>query len=434
MKSPSKLIPALVCIFKSSVSASPLTSLVDAGNSIIDLSRRNLNLSNLFGSPTKAEACEQIFSQPVFSVTTPWGSPYLLFDKSTSDTESLTFDDVGLNDNGESDVKAEESLESNQQVGLYFLDQEDALRFRDEMLQMEQMAGLDMRITVTSLGKAMSQAVNLNGGLPTGQPVEPLTGKLKSPSEGGSLRYKIVPPKRELFYAARCEGKERVGCFGMNAIEDAEMMATPMSSIGAQLLNMKKTKKRRLSEEEAENPIRKEYKHMEGSVGIPVFHCEELRRYSNFKQGVLKQNKTPEIPLFFSYDDLLESWEAVRDRLEHKAAKSKENDKTIVMPEKPNVEVYNLIDVVTSIDRDQWQVNRSSVVRRNQLLGKIPIMSKYFGRGGSSSEQIDKLSSGLEQIVFIPSKRSARFKERVSKVGNGKPRGLRPMRPWGRNS
>jgi len=89
---------------------------------------------------------------------------------------------------------------------------------------------------------------------------------------------------------------------------------------------------------------------------------------------------------------------------------------------------------VTSIDRENWLVNRSSEVRRNQLLGKIPIMNKYFGSGENSSEQIDKLTSGLEQIVFMPSSRSARFKERVSKVGNGKARSLRPMRPWGRNA
>jgi len=438
MKSPAKVIPALVCIFKSSVSASPLTSLIDAGNSVVDLTRRSVNLSNLFGSPTTAEAYEQILSQPVFSVTTPWGSPYLLFDKA-SDSESLTFDNTGLNDNGE-DIVAEENLEKNQQVGLYFLDQEDAMRFRDEMMQMEQMAGADMRVTVSSLGKAMSHAVNLNGGLPTGQPVEPMTGKLKSPSDGGSLRYKIVPAKRELFYATRCEGRERVGFFGLNAADDAEMMIRPMHIGGAKLLSMKKSaaeinKKRRvIGEEDTEDAIRKEYAHMEGSVGIPVFHCEELRRYSNFKQGILKQNQTPETPLFFSYDDLLESWEVVRDRLKDKAIKSKENDKTVVMPEKPTVEVYNLVDVVTSIDRKKWQANRSSVVRRNQLLGKIPIINKYFGSGESSSEQIDKLSSGLEQIVFIPSSRTAKFKERVTKVGNSKVRSLRPMRPWGRNA
>lgn len=432
MKLPATVIPALVSILTSSVSASPLTSLIDAGNSVIDLTRRSVNLSNLFGSSTTAEAYEQILSQPVFSVTTPWGSPYLLFDRASSDSASLTFDEVGLSDNGD-EIKAEEQLEKSQQVGLYFIDQEDALRFRDEMMQMEQMEGADMRVTVSSLGKAMSHAVNLNGGLPTGQPIDPMTGKLKSPSDGGSLRYKIVPPKRELFYAARCQGKERVGLFGLNALEDAGDMIRPMHATGAKLLSMKKSaaernRKRRVSgEEDTEDAIRKEYAHMEGSVGIPVFHCEELRRYSNFKQGVLKQNRTPEIPLFFSYDDLVESWEVVRDRLKDKA-------KTVVMPEKPTVEVYNLIDVVTSIDRKKWQANRSSEVRRNKFLGNIPIMGKYIGRGGSSSEEFDKLSSGLEQIVFIPSSRSARFKEKVTKLGNSKVRNLRPMRPWGPNS
>jgi len=91
----------------------------------------------------------------------------------------------------------------------------------------------------------------------------------------------------------------------------------------------KKIKRRVSNDKEPEDPIRQEYAHMEGSAGIPVFHCDELRRYSKFKQGLLKQNKTPEIPLFFSYDDLVESWESVRDRLKDKA----------MMPEKPTVEV-----------------------------------------------------------------------------------------------
>jgi len=339
-------------------------------------------------------------------------------------------------DGDEDSVKSEQELEDgNRQVGLYFLDQEDALRLRDEMLQMEQMKGADMRITVSSLGKAVSHASNLNGGLTTGQPIDKLTGKL---NDGGSLRYKIVPPKREIYYAARCEGKERVGCFGLDAGEDAELMTNSMPIIGATLAGRRKSameRKRRGSkqgvEENTVDPIRQDYAHMEGSVGIPVFHCEELRKYSKVKQGVLKNNKTPETPLFFSYDDLMESWTAVRDRLNKKAKKSKESGEKVMMPEKPNVEVYNLIDVVTSMDRDRWHVNRASEVRRNQLLGKIPLVNKILGRSVNSSAEITKISTGLEQIVFVPSSRAAKFKEMVSKVGNGKAQGLRPMKPWG---
>lgn len=435
-----KVLPVLFFFLKSSAYASPRTSLIDAGNSLIDLTRRSVNLSNLFGSPTTAEPYEQLCSQPVFSVSTPWGSPYLLFERVNSGDEksSLEFDDIVVNDDEDS-VKSEQELDDgNRQVGLYFLDQEDALRLRDEMLQMEQMKGADMRVTVTSLGKAMRHAANLNGGLPTGQPVDTMTGKLKSPNDGGSLRYKIVPPKRELYYAARCEGKERVGCFGLDAGEDAELMTNSMPIIGAALAGRRKSvmeRRRRGSkqgvEEDTEDPIRRDYAHMEGSVGIPVFHCEELRKYSKVKQGLLKNNKTPETPLFFSYDDLMESWTAVRERLNNKSKKSKENAEQVTMPEKPNVEVYNLIDVVTSMDRERWHVNRASEMRRNQLLGKIPLVNKVLGRGGNSSAEINKISSGLEQIVFVPSSRTSKFKEMVSKVGNGKARGLRPMKPWG---
>lgn len=328
-------------------------------------------------------------------------------------------------------MKSEQELdEGNRQVGLYFLDQEDALRLRDEMLQMPQMSGADMRISVSSLGKAVAQAINLGSGLPTGQPIDTMTGKLSAPNDGGSLRYKIVPPKRELYYAARCDGRERVGHFAQDAGDDAELMTNSMPIIGATLAGRRKAvmdRRRRSTEEGTEDPIRTEYAHMEGSVGIPVFHCEELKKYSKVKQGLLKNNKTPETPLYFSYDDLMESWSAVRDRMNA----SKKSSEDMMMPEKPNVEVYNLIDVVTSMDRDRWHVNRASEVRRNQLLGKIPLLNKFLGDDESSTAEIDKISSGLEQVVFVPSSRAGKFKEMVSKVGNGKARGVRQMKSWG---
>jgi len=324
---------------------------------------------------------------------------------------------------------------------LFFLDEEDALCLRDEMLQMEQMKGADMRITVSSLGKAMSHAANLNGGLPTGQPIDTLTGKLKTPNDGGSLRYKIVPPKRELYYAARCKGRERVGCFGLDASDDAELMTSSMPQIGGTLAARRKSvteRKRRSSkkndQEDVEDPIRREYAHMEGSVGIPIFHCEELRKYSKVKQGILKNIKTPDTPLFFSYDDLMESWTAVRDRHNKRVKKSKKGTTKVMMPEKPDVEVFNLMDVVTSMDRDRWHVNRAAEARRNQLLGKIPLVNKILGSDDSSAVEVDKVSSGLKQIVFVPSSRASRFKEMVSKIGNGKAQGLRPMKRWGRDA
>jgi hypothetical protein len=94
-------------------------------------------------------------------------------------------------------------------VTLFYVDPDDAIQMHEEMKQMTNMGNADIRITVTTLAKAIRQSSNL-GGLVTGSPIEPEHGQLKSTSEGGSLRYKIVPPKRQLFYAARCRGKEEM--------------------------------------------------------------------------------------------------------------------------------------------------------------------------------------------------------------------------------
>lgn len=343
-----------------------------------------------------------------------------------------------VNGNEKDNYKSERQLDDGiRQVGLFFLDQEDALSLRDEMLQMEQMKGADMRITVTSHGKAMSQAVNLNNGLPTGQAIDTMTGELKAPSDGGSLRYKIVPPKRELYYAARCKGKERVGFFSEDPSDDAGLMIGSLPQIGAALGGKRKSvmeRRRRINQQndgETEDPLRREYAHMEGYVGIPIFHCEELKKYSKVKQGILKNNKIPQTPLFFSYDDLMDSWTALRDRHNEKVKKSKKKDGIVMMPEKHNVEVFNFVDVVTSMDRDRWNVRRAAEVRRNKLLGKIPLVGKVLGSDDIGAIEVSKVPSGLEQIVFVPSSRASTYKEMVSKIGNGQAQGLRPMKPWG---
>lgn len=440
MRPHQKAVFIVLSLLRLAESASPIHSLVDIGNSLINVTRRKVNLSNLFGSPTTAEPYDQISSQPVFSVTTPWGSPYLLYERidSSDDKSPLEFDEVMVNGNEKDNYKSERQLDDGiRQVGLFFLDQEDALSLRDEMLQMEQMKGADMRITVTSLGKAMSQAVNLNNGLPTGQAIDTMTGELKAPSDGGSLRYKIVPPKRELYYAARCKGKERVGFFSEDPSDDAGLMIGSLPQIGAALGGKRESvmeRRRRINQQndgETEDPLHREYAHMEGYVGIPIFHCEELKKYSKVKQGILKNNKILQTPLFFSYDDLMDSWTALRDRHNEKVKKSKKKDGIVMMPEKPNVEVFNFVDVVTSMDRDRWNVRRAAEVRRNKLLGKIPLVGKVLGSDDIGAIEVSKVPSGLEQIVFVPSSRASTYKEMVSKIGNGQAQGLRPMKPWG---
>jgi len=406
--------------------ASPFTAVQDLSTAVINQTRRTLNLSNLFGSPTAVSSYERLAGQPVFTVTTPWGSPYLLFERSDRTESNLEFDEEPDGDDGKL------RQEKTNQVALYFMDEEDAMRLRDEMLQMDQLKGADMRITASSLGKAMSQCVNLHKGLLTGQPIDEYSGKIKSPDEGGVLRYKIVPPKCELFYAARCVGRERVGLWSPNPEDDAKLMLSSVPVIGGTLAMMRKTaiekrkreKKRVAKDDEGivVDPIREQYKHMEGFVGIPVFHCPEMKKYNKIK-GILRNEREKQTPLYFSYEDLVKSWDSL---------KKKSKDES--MPEKPTIEVFNMMDVVTSMDRDEWRVTRNMKLKRDALLGKIPVLNKITGTDRVIYKGSRDLSSGLENIVFVPNSKNTKFKQCISKVGNGKPRGLRPMRPWGRDA
>mmetsp|Transcript_18498 Transcript_18498/g.27440 ORF Transcript_18498/g.27440 Transcript_18498/m.27440 type:complete len:425 (-) Transcript_18498:199-1473(-) len=405
-------------------SASPLTSIQDLSTSILRKARQTVNLSNVFGSPTAIPGYDRIASQPVFSVTTPWGSPYLLYERSDLTESDLEFDN---------ELEGASTKQDNtKQVALFFMDEEDAMRLRDEMLQMDQMKGVDMRITASSLAKAVAQSVNVNKGLLTGQPIDEHSGKCKGPDEGGCLRYKIVPPKRELFYAARCQGRERVGLWGQNGEEDARLMLQSVPVIGGTMAMARKTaidKRRRdkrnakIGEvavvEEGVDPIRNDYKHMEGFVGVPVFHCPQMKKY-NMVKGLLRNNRKKQTPLYFSYEDLVSSYEAMR---------SKAKDASSI-PEQPEVEVYNLMDVVTSIDRDQWRVKRARELRG--ILGSVPVLNKITSKDGAIVEKT-KTSTGLEQVVFVPNSKNTKFKQTISKVGNGKVRRMRQMGPWGKD-
>ncbi len=455
MKKITNSIPrlSLGLLFLSTVAnASPtaLTSVQDISKTIIDQTRRALNLSSLFGSPTSKSSYERISSQPVFTVTTPWGSPYLLFERSDRTESNLEFDDVIVPDDlldGESGENnaflTKQQDKTTNQVALYFMDEEDALRLRDEMLQMEQMRDADMRITSSSLGKAISQCVNLNKGLLTGQPINELNGNIKGADEGGVLRYKIVPPKRELFYAARCKGRERVGLWNVNPEDDAKLMLSSVPVIGGTMAMMRKAavEKRRREKRRGSggaaasvasddgdvevDPIREEYKHMEGFVGVPVFHCPEMKKCNKIKSLLRNEPHAKQTPLYFSYEDLMEAWNAMKQ-------KSEKTKNAPAIPETPTVEVYNMMDVVTSIDRDQWVANRAAKLKRDGILAKIPVINKLTGTEGMKSVA-SPIPSGLGDVVFIPNSKSTKFKEMISSVGNSKSR-LRPMRPWGRDA
>jgi hypothetical protein len=275
------------------------------------------------------------------------------------------------------------------------------------MKQMEQMADTDIRITSCSLAKALRQSSNTgSGGLPTGQPPNAANGNFEA-ADGAMLRYKIVPPKRQLFYAARCIGKERVGLFDEDATgsQDAQTVLLGNSAIeGANLQRRREKRERKSVTKKQRTAMQAANVHMEGYTGIPVFYCPGMLK----RHGVLKKlltGQAQETPLFFNYEDLQEAWSKLRS-------------KSTSLPEKaPAVEVFNLWDVLTSMDKDAWaqKKNKQSLWKQPQNWLIAPLQRR-FGKTPTPD---------LQDITFVPSSRSVQYKEAISARGNGKAR-LRP--------
>lgn len=361
--------------------------------------RRMANLGNLFGSArvTAKTPYERVGSHPVFQVTTSWGAPYMSFEKI---------------DTGGADESATNLLGYGgdmRPVTLFYMDPEDALAMHQEMKQMENMIKSDIRITATTLAKAIRQASNFGDGLPTGTPIDPLTGKLPSVSDGGSLRYKIVPSKRQLFYAARCAGRERVGQFSDNPADDAGTVLDGNQALDA--INQGRRRDVRNGKSKAFTPDQRKYRHMEGYLGIPVFYCPALRRKLPVVKGLLGGTRE-ENPLFFSYEDMLDAWNTMRKR----------DQKAPVVP--PNVEVMNLMDVLASMDRES-----SAPALPFDLKDPVGSIAHQFH---ALKRSITTRFSGpdLDAISFIPSGAAVHYKEVLAARGNGKSR-LPRMRDWG---
>jgi hypothetical protein len=238
-----------------------------------------------------------------------------------------------------------------------------------------------------------------------------------------------------------------VGLFDDNPDFDAKMMLNTRRTLAQYADSRGRTRKERegrggpaaaaTAKAAAANPNapdRVRYAHMEGTVGIPVFHCPGLdRRHPLAKRLVNRKAAKAEKPLFFSYEDLKESWDNTRGRAADEVRAS--------MPQNPpEVEVYNLMDVVTSIDRDQWRVARQGQLRREQVMDSVlsklsfvPFIGKLAGSENvKAPATAGGKTSGLEQVVFVPSSRNVNAKERTSNIGGSKAR-LRPMRPWGKD-
>lgn len=363
-------------------------------SAIVTQSRRLVNLGSFFGSATKASPCSRVAGHPVFQITTPYGSPYLNMERLTDQDEAVqSFD------------KSDEQSEYRS-VALFFLDPDDALAVHGEMSQMESMAQADIRITSCSLSKALRQASSLGNGMLTGFPPDPLTGKIKSVQEGGSLRYKIVPPKRQLYYAARCRGRERVGLFADNASDNAEAAVIGNSALEAINLTQRREKVERKIPKKRSS-LAMANAHMDGYLGIPVFYAPNLeRKVPRLKQ--LISGVSRETPLFFNYEDLEDAWAVMRKR--------SGKVKGLEVPGKPfNVEVFNLWDVVTSMEREAWTQKQTAAL-------------KDFALDAVKSRVLPpKDEPGIDSITFVPSSRSIYYKEGITARGNGKAR-LRPMR------
>lgn len=292
------------------------------------------------------------------------------------------------------------SEEQNQYrtISLYFMDPDDALSTHAELKQMEQMKKSDIRITSVSLGKAIRSAANLGNGLVTGYPMESLTGNLKPVEEGGSLRHKILPAKRQLFYAARCIGRERVGLFSENPTDDAVSAVMGNSALEGLNLMRRRDKVDRKASNKPKTMMQAKNAHMEGYTGIPVFWAHGMHR----RPPLLKRLVTgsaQETPLFFNYEDLVDAWGKMKRR-------SKK------LPTEPTVEVFNLWDVVTSMEKEAWKEKKNN---------KLDLSKPLRNRLGIKS------TPELGDITFVPSSRAIDYKEKITAQGNGKAR-LRPMR------
>lgn len=362
--------------------------------------RRFLNLGSLFGSAVHSSTpYDRVGGHPVFSVTTPWGSPYMSMELNLDAT--AVRDRQPLRGEDKRAVTDVDESDDYRMVCLYFMDPDDAIGLHGEMKQMQNLGSADLRLTSFSLSKAIRQASNLGGGLLTGQPPEPLTGVL--PKDSGALRYKIVPPKRQLYYAARCIGRERVGLFSERPQEDAVAAVKGLSALDSLRLRRRQAKEEGSWKRRELTPMQAANAHMDGYSGIPVFWNPQMQRKVPFIKRLLT-GVQHEVPMFFNYEDMQEAWQTMRAR-----------HKRLAIPQEPEgVEVFNLMDLLTSMDRDANERKRKESLRDKLIQ---PFKDRFVTQEGPD----------LQHVTFIPSSRSVHYKEQMSAMGNGKCR-LRPMR------
>jgi hypothetical protein len=107
-----------------------------------------------------------------------------------------------------------------------------------------------------------------------------------------------------------------------------------------------------------------------------------------------------ETPFFFNYEDMEVAWEHMRSR----------SQKSKAVPEKPvDVEVFNLWDVLTSMDRDDWKKRQQKRKWIKQPLGAIKDRLPSSGPPGWNP-------------LRLFHRAGTRYKEAITARGNGKAR------------
>jgi hypothetical protein len=366
---------------------------------------------------------------PVFQVTTAWGSSYMNMEKLADEVLSTRSDELeSLEDQILSTTSMASDSNQYRPISLYYMDADDAIMAHAEFKQMESMDKADVRISSVSLGKALTSAANLGHGLLTGQPLS-VTGRVLSTRDGGSLRHKIMPSKKQLYYAARCLGKERIGFFETSSSdsriarkEAAVAAVLGNSALSLRCLNRRSAKRDRKTPYRPKNDVEAQNLHMDGYLGIPVFYAHGMvRRYPLWKS--LVSGTRYEVPLFFNYEDLQSAWT--------KTKKTKTTTTTTdptAAPDEPTIEVFNMWDVLTSIDRDndRQRVARSGMPLPNQL---VSVMSRPFRKRWAALQRPPSVIPDLNSVAFVPSSDATSYKETITSKGNGKAR-LRPMRKY----
>ena len=427
------------------VDAANAATIVDLPGKMVNGVRRHLNFNGLFGSPTRPTnsashtSYEKIMGHPVFQVTTAWGSAYMNMEKLTSDdAEMKSGDENKMLASGVDDASSFGAEDSQYRaISLYYMDPDDAIGAHAEFKQMDGMQESDVRITSVSLAKALRSAANLGRGLLTGQPIDDHKGTVLPTKEGGSLRHKIMPPKKQIFYAARCHGRERVGLFGKGNAEDAtadrdsrydQAVAAVIGNAALayrnsqrkQAIRDRKLAYRPRSEMEAD------YQHMDGHLGIPIFYAPGMERRRSRIKSLVSGSQRKEIPLFFNYEDLQDAWQKT------KPLGTGANKDKYLPNELPEVEVFNMWDVLVSMEQEQARsVLKFGALKPQEKLLKAlthPFVNRWKNVAPNPKPtKKDSDEAILDALVFIPSSDACTYKEKISARGDGKCR-LRAMR------